>query len=65
MSIFWVIFVIFLFFTGSPSENELDDVFKKWKADDRANDGSNSSDCPHEICRQAEEIHRFNLDDLG
>ena len=65
MSIFWVIFVIFLFFSLPPVENNFDDIFKEWKTDNRTNDRPNTPYCPHKICRETQEVHRFNLDNLG
>jgi len=65
MSIFWVIFVIFLIFAAPPPKQELDDIFEEWETDNRPDNRSNASNRPHKIGRQTKDIHRFNLNELG
>jgi len=49
----------------SPFDQELEDIIEKWKTDDRTHHGTNHTGCPRKICRESEEIHRLDLDQLG
>jgi len=66
MSIFWVIFILFSLDAAiPPPQKPLDDIFEEWKADDGSHHGTNHTCCPCKIGREAEEIHRIDLDDLS
>ncbi|MCK7480704.1 MAG: hypothetical protein M0C28_28400 [Candidatus Moduliflexus flocculans] len=65
MSIFRVIFVLFLFSARPSPENKFDDVLEEWEADDRPDNRPDASGRPHKVGGKTEKIHRFDLDDLG
>jgi len=66
MSIFWVIFVIFLLLTDlAPPENIFDDVLEERETDDGPNDRPSDSKSPYQISRETEEIHRLDIHALG
>ena len=65
MSIFQVIFVIYLLFSSVlSSKNELDQVLKEGKANDRAHDRADHPGCPRKFSGEPEQIDRLDLDDL-
>ena len=65
MSIFWVIFVIFSPGAFASSlKKKLNNIFKKWKTDDRPHDRTEDSGRARELPGETQKVYRLDLDAL-